>query len=129
MNHWTRLPLLGALCALVLLFACMGTASAVVLSPTNSPLPGSNFQGGDGNQANPVGDVGGGTPLGTLDGVTDIDWQKLGQAAGGFVANGGTKLTDNNLFDTTFEGGDKETEPYHWFINSPAGAVTPDKAN
>jgi len=33
-------------------------------------------------------------------------------------------LQDNNLFDTTFEGGDKETEPYHWFVNVPAGAVS-----
>src|SRR5215216_2091558 len=54
MNHWTRLALAAA-CSLALLAA--GASSAFALTPTNAPLPGSNFQGGDGNQTNPVGDV------------------------------------------------------------------------
>lgn len=43
---------LGIVLALSLLAAA--GANAVVLSPTNFPLTGSNFQGGDGNQANPT---------------------------------------------------------------------------
>ena len=58
-------------------FACalamgVSTAGAVTLTPTNAPLPGSNFQGGDGNQANPAGDV-----SNPPDGVNDIDWQSI----------------------------------------------------
>src|SRR5436190_5121744 len=113
MNHWTRLAL-GALCACCLLIA--GSSAAFALSPTNAPLAGSNFQGGDGNEANPAGDVS--TPP---DGVNDIDWQALA----------GTIPTtiDNNAVDSMFEGGDKESEPGAWGIATKAGGVTPSKDN
>ena len=45
------------------------SASAITLTPTSCPLPGSNFQGGDGNQADGVGDA-------TCPGNW-IDWQTL----------------------------------------------------
>src|SRR4051812_6757922 len=113
MNHWTRLAL-GAACALVLL--AIGASSAFALTPTNAPLAGSNFQGGDGNQDNPVGDVSSPT-----DGVSDIDWQAL---AGSIPTT-----IDNNAVDSMFEGGDKETEPGSWGISSKADGVTPSKDN
>src|SRR4051812_2008633 len=113
MNHWTRLAL-GAACALVLL--AIGASSAFALTPSNAPLAGSNFQGGDGNQDNPVGDV-----SSPADGVGDIDWQAL---AGSIPTT-----IDNNAVDSMFEGGDKETEPGLWGISSKAGGVTPSKDN
>src|SRR3954453_3777182 len=113
MNHWTRLAL-GALCACCLLIA--GSSAAFALSPTDAPLAGSNFQGGDGNEANPAGDVS--TPP---DGVNDTDWQGL---AGSIPTT-----IDDNAVDSMFEGGDKETAPGMWGISSKAGGVTPSKDN
>src|SRR4051812_27394019 len=113
MNPWTRLAL-SAACALVLLVA--GASSAFALTPTNAPLTGSNFQGADGNQADPAGDV-----SSPPDGVNDIDWQGL--------AGSVPTTIDNNAVDSMFEGGDKETEPGQWGISSKAGGVTPSKDN
>src|SRR3954451_12168695 len=117
LNRRTRLilPMLIAALAGVLAIA-VPTASAVTLTPTTAPLAGSNFQGGDGNEANPAGDVS--TPP---DGVNDTDWQAL---AGSIPTT-----IDDNAVDSMFEGGDKETAPGLWGITSKAGGVTPSKDN
>src|SRR4051794_29664632 len=115
MNHWTRLPLLSVVCALVVL-AFAGTASAVTLSPTNAPLPGSTFQGGDGNQTNPSGDV-----SSPADGIADADWQSFPNAPGG--------KDDPIGGDKAFAGGDKETEPGVWGLQNEGVGVNPSKDN
>jgi hypothetical protein len=84
-------------------------ASAAVLPPTQSPLPGSNFQGADGNQDNATARL--------------IDWQAL-QAEGRVTHN-----PDPNAEDTAFTGGSKEDEPGLWDLTTEAGGVNPDKAN
>ncbi|MEA2496618.1 MAG: hypothetical protein QOJ29_4529, partial [Thermoleophilaceae bacterium] len=48
------LTLLAVACIAMLAFTA--SASAAVFSPTDAPLDGSNFQGGDGNQDNPGAD-------------------------------------------------------------------------
>jgi hypothetical protein len=63
-------------------------AAAAPLPPSLDPLPGSSFQGGDGNQG---------------DALPRIDWQAL-QAAGRVTHN-----PDANGQDTAFGGGSKET--------------------
>src|SRR5215210_4711469 len=103
------LGLLAVLVALVAACVFSASASAVVLTPTNSPLPGSNFQGGDGNQADPDG----ASPL--------VDWEN--------VAGSVASVPDDNVADTMFGGGDKETEPYHWSFLTQLGGVTPSKDN
>jgi hypothetical protein len=65
-------------------------ASATVLTPTTNPLPGSMFQGADGNQDDAP-------PL--------LDWQAL-QADGRVVHS-----PDPNAQDSAFTGGSKETSP------------------
>jgi hypothetical protein len=89
--------------------ACAAPAPAfAALTPSPAPLPGSNFQGADGNQASE----------GTL-----VDWDAL-QADGRVTHN-----ADPNAQDTTFAGGTKEGDPAHWVIDTTAGGVTPGKAN
>src|SRR5947209_10737485 len=125
MNHWTRLPLLGAICALML-FACVGSASAATLTPTPYPLAGSNFQGGDGDQLTPTSpaDVGGAIPSGggTIaskpDGVNDIDWQAIPNAPG---------AADAINPDIAFAGGTKESAPRSWSFANEGVGVHPSK--
>jgi hypothetical protein len=89
--------------------ACAAPAPALAaLTRTPGPLPGSNFQGADGDQAS-QGDF--------------VDWDAL-QADGRVVHN-----EDPNALDTTFAGGTKEGVPAHWTIERTAGGVTPGKAN
>ena len=108
-SHTKVSAILAAMVALVAACAFSASASAVVLTPTNSPLPGSTFQGGDGNQADP-------------DGAGPLrDWQN--------IAGSVTTATDNNALDSMFEGGDKETEPYHWAFEQKVDGVTPSKSN
>jgi hypothetical protein len=83
-------------------------ASATPLPPTTQPLPGSMFQGADGNQDDA-------SPL--------IDWQAL-QAAGVVHHN-----PDPNAEDDAFAEGSKEDEPGKWDLTSESGGVTPGKAN
>ena len=80
-------------------------ALAAVLNPTDQPLSGSQFQGGDGDQANA-------TAVGL------IDWQ-------GLQADGVSKhISDAN--DNLFGGGDKEGSPDDWTLTtSPGGAPPP----
>ena len=78
------------------------------LPPTQNPLPGSSFQGADGNQN---------------DADPQVDWQGL-QAAGSV-----RHTADANEQDTAFTGGSKEDEPGEWDLTFEAGGVTPGKAN
>jgi hypothetical protein len=100
------LHLLGAVLLGVLLAA--PPAWAAVLTPTPNPLPGSSFQGADGNQDDAA-------PL--------IDWQML-QAQGRVQHN-----SDPNDEDNAFKGGSKEDEPGKWDFTTEAGGVTPGKSN
>jgi hypothetical protein len=101
---------LGALAlSLSALALAAGPASATVLPPTTDPLPGSSFQGADGNQddASP----------------TLRDWQAL-QAAGVVQHS-----PDPNAQDDAFTGGSKENNPGEWDLTVEAGGVNPPKDN
>jgi hypothetical protein len=91
-----------------LLFAppALGTS----LPPSQSPLPGSTFQGADGNQD---------------DAAPRIDWQGL--RAAGRVHH----TLDPNENDTAFESGTKESQPGSWAfrVGGEDGGVDPAKAN
>jgi hypothetical protein len=102
--------LIAVACALVCTPVFASPATAATLDPSQNPLPGSNFQGADGNQ-----DDAAGPPR--------IDWQGL-EAADRVVHN-----PDENDQDTAFTGGSKEDEPGSWdFMVEPDG-VKPPKAN
>jgi hypothetical protein len=83
-------------------------AFGVSLPPTQNPLPGSSFQGADGNQD---------------DAAPRVDWQGL-QAAGDV-----RHTEDANDEDTAFTGGSKEDEPGLWDLTVEIGGVRPGKAN
>ncbi|HET8755207.1 MAG TPA: hypothetical protein VFM58_04320 [Solirubrobacteraceae bacterium] len=83
-------------------------AYAVSLSPTPAPLPGSTFQGADGDQAAALG-------------LTD--WTP--EDAAGRVAHG----PDPNADDSAFKGGSKENAPGDWDLTTESGGVSPSKAN
>jgi hypothetical protein len=83
-------------------------AVAVPLPPSQNPLPGSSFQGADGNQGDAA-------PL--------VDWQGL-EAAGRVVHN-----PDPNEQDTAFTGGSKDDEPGTWDFTVESNGVDPPKAN
>jgi hypothetical protein len=95
---------------LALAFGVLGTTAAFAaeLPPSPNPLPGSQFQGADGNQDDAP-------PL--------IDWQAM-QAAGRVVHN-----PDENEQDTAFTGGSKEDEPGSWDFRVEPDGVSPPKAN
>jgi hypothetical protein len=83
-------------------------AFGAVLAPTEQPLPGSSFQGADGNQDDAA-------PL--------RDWQAL--EARGLVRHS----PDPNAQDDAFKGGSKEDEPGGWDFAVEGGGVNPGKAN
>jgi hypothetical protein len=83
-------------------------ALATPLPPTPNPLPGSSFQGGDGDQT---------------DAASNVDWQGL-SAAGRVVHS-----PDANDQDTAFTSGTKENEPGSWDFAHEAGGVKPSDAN
>jgi uncharacterized repeat protein (TIGR01451 family) len=83
-------------------------ASATPLPPTPNPLPGSSFQGADGDQD---------------DAAPNIDWQAL-QGAAVVQHNPDPQAEDN-----AFKGGSKEDEPGDWDLTVEAGGVNPGKAN
>ena len=100
---------LGALATtFVCAFLIAPLAKAAPLPPSLVPLPGSSFQGADGNQD---------------DAAPRIDWQAL-QAAGRV-----SHSPDPNAQDTAFKGGSKEDEPGEWDFASEDGGVNPGKAN
>jgi hypothetical protein len=82
------------------------TAGAVVLAPTAAPLPGSNFQGGDGDQ---------------LDSAPNIDWQSLAGNPNLVSVN------DPNTNDTIING--KENDPLDWDLTTTSGGASPPKTN
>jgi hypothetical protein len=92
--------------ALGLFFAA--PALATPIPPTPNPLPGSSFQGGDGNQT---------------DAVPNVDWQGLSGA--GRVLHS----LDANDEDTAFTNGTKENEPGSWDLTLGPGGVNPSDAN
>jgi hypothetical protein len=83
-------------------------ASATVLPPTPDPLPGSSFQGADGDQD---------------DDPPRIDWQALQEA--GAVRHS----EDPNAADDAFSGGSTELAPGDWDLTTEAGGVSPAKSN
>jgi hypothetical protein len=97
------------LAAVVLVALTLSTArvAAETLTPTPNPLPGSSFQGGDGDQA---------------DAAPHVDWASL-QAAGGV-----THAPDDNAQDTAFSGG-VEANPDEWTLGTQAGGVMPEQSN
>jgi hypothetical protein len=78
------------------------------LTPSPDPLPGSTFQGADGNQDNAA---------------PNIDWQAR-QASQRVLHN-----PDPNARDTAFKAGAKEDEPGQWEFTTEAGGVNPGRAN
>jgi hypothetical protein len=104
---WRRVGQHAVPVALVVALLLAAPASAQ-LTPTNNPLPGSNFQGADGNQD---------------DAAPRIDWQAL-QAAGRVRTS-----PDPNADDSAFTEGSEETEPGDWGLTTEPGGVTPSKSN
>jgi hypothetical protein len=97
---------------LIVLLACSllfaSAVAATVLPPSTDPLPGSSFQGADGNQN---------------DAAPRIDWQAM-EAMGRAYHS-----PDPNASDTAFEDGSKEDEPGDWDLTTEAGGVNPGKDN
>ena len=95
---------------LLLSFAllCVARADATVLPPTANPLPGSSFQGADGNQD---------------DAAPRIDWPAM-QAAGR-----GYHTPAPNPPDRAFTGGSQLLEPGNWDLGVEEGGVDPRKSN
>ena len=89
-------------------FLIAPAARATPLPPSLSPLPGSSFQGADGNQD---------------DALPAIDWQAM-QAAERVHHS-----PDPNAQDTAFTGGTEEDKPGLWDLTTEAGGVNPAKAN
>jgi hypothetical protein len=111
-SRTSRASATRAFWALVAVVACglMAAPPAVAapLPPSENPLPGSSFQGADGNQ----GDV---TSL--------VDWQGL-ETARRVIHN-----PDPNEQDTAFTGGSKQDEPGNWDFTVEPDGVDPPKAN
>jgi hypothetical protein len=97
-----------ALVGLLLIGAWTAVAQSVVTPTTPNPLPGSQFQGGDGNQANAPG---------------LIDWQGLEASSRvGYTS-------DPQANDDVFAGGTNELDPGGWALTTQNGGATPSKAN
>jgi hypothetical protein len=107
-RKWCGCAGLSVLAGFLLVGAWTALAQSVVTPTTPNPLPGSQFQGGDGNQVNALG---------------LIDWQGL--AASGRVGH----TSDPQTNDDVFAGGDKELEPGGWALTTQNGGATPPKDN
>jgi uncharacterized repeat protein (TIGR01451 family) len=94
--------------AAAIALAIASPASATNLTPTDNPLPGSRFQGADGNQDDAPG---------------LSDWQGL-QAAGRVQHS-----PDPNAQDSAFKDGSKEDEPGEWGLTTETDGVQPAKDN
>ncbi|RKQ90323.1 hypothetical protein C8N24_0124 [Solirubrobacter pauli] len=97
-----------AVVAAILALAAAPAANASIVPSGPTPLAGSTFQGGDGDQDD-----------------TDryVDWQGL-HAAGRVVHN-----ADPNAQDTIFTGGSKVLEPGEWGLTTTSGGASPGKDN
>ena len=99
--------------------ACVGVALLPALTAAaNCALPGSTFQGGDGNQDTPS--LAEQAFCNTQFLPTTRDWHDLSN-----VINS----ADPNAHDDMFAGGNKESAPGGWSLTTAAGGVTPGKAN
>jgi len=87
-----------------------GTALGLETVVTQTPLPGSQFQGGDGNQDD-------------APSLGYIDWQGL--QLDGRVEH----VSDPNARDDIFGGGSKELEPGQWTLTTTNGGASPGSAN
>ena len=96
--------------AVVLAVMVVAAPASAQLAPTTGPLPGSTFQGADGDHDD--------DPDRSL-----IDWQGLEEA--GRVQHN----PDPNGNDSAFEGGSEELEPGGWGLTTESGGVTPAKSN
>ena len=96
--------------AVVLAALVAAAPASAQLAPSTGPLPGSAFQGADGDH----------------DDDRDrflIDWQ-------GVVDAGRVQHSpDANANDSTFAGGSRELEPGGWGLATEPGGVTPAKSN
>jgi uncharacterized repeat protein (TIGR01451 family) len=101
-----RAALISALLGLVLFSVIAASAQAVPLSGSAAPLPGSKFEGGDGNQV--------------VDNPLNIDWA---------TALGVRHFPDPQEDDEIFKGGSKENEPGLWDFVQQDGGSTPGKNN
>ncbi len=105
--------------ALSLAFAGYDARSAPAFTTASTcALPGSDFQGGDGDEATPS--LAEQTYCTEHLLPTTTDWQSLPN-----VINS----PDSQAEDNSFSGGNKETSPGSWVIQNQAGGVTPGKAN
>ena len=109
--------LVAALLALVLAAFFADRASALTTA-ANCALPGSTFQGGDGNQNTPT--LAEQTFCTEHLLPTSRDWHDLSNV---------TNSQDPQAQDSMFSGGDKESAPGGWGLENAAGGVTPGKAN
>src|SRR5579859_2862937 len=115
----SRLAFCLAACAMSLAFAAFGaTRASAFTTPTNCALPGSSFQGADGNESTPTVAEEAFCTEHFL--PTSSDWHGLAH-----VVNS----PDPQAQDTMFVGGNKESDPGAWGIITQAGGVTPGKAN
>src|SRR6266700_1980789 len=111
------------LCLLIGLLACVfaginASGASALTTAANCALPGSTFQGGDGNETTPT--IAEESFCNEHFLPTTRDWQNLTN-----VINS----PDPQASDTEFEGGDKESAPGGWGINTSAGGVSPPKSN
>ena len=118
-SHRPRL----VLCLLIGLLACVfaginASGASALTTAANCALPGSTFQGGDGNETTPT--IAEESFCNENFLPTTRDWQNLTN-----VINS----PDRQANDSTFEGGDKESAPGGWGLISSGGGVTPGKAN
>jgi hypothetical protein len=104
---WRVGILLLVVCALAL-GGWTALAQTISVGPTTNPLPGSQFQGGDGNQDNATG---------------LIDWQGL-QAEGQV-----DHTSDPQTNDNVFAGGSEELNPDGWGLTTQNGGATPASGN
>jgi hypothetical protein len=104
----TRGLALAVIGAFALAASGAGVALAAPVPGSSAPLPGSSFQGGDGDQD---------------DQVPYIDWQ--GYQPAGRVRHS----PDPNAADSAFVSGTKEDEPAEWNLTTESGGVSPAKSN
>lgn len=100
--------LVAATVACVLVAMGAGVARGAPVPRSWEPIPGSSFQGGDGDHD---------------DQAPYVDWQ--GYEASGRVAHN----PDPNAADSAFVGGSEEDEPGEWDLTTEAGGVSPAKSN
>jgi hypothetical protein len=110
--------LIAASLATVAAMSFGAAGASAFTTEANCALPGSEFQGGDGNQTTPS--MAEQTFCTEHFLPTTLDWQNL---------PGVVNSPDPQANDTRFKGGNKESEPGSWVIETQAGGVSPGKDN